>query len=278
MPGENGVMPDEQEYARNRITQSARWPLLLRIPPGTLILAVLGWLVLAWTVFIAVDILRVVDLGMNSPMWRHLFNNRPIEWTQWLILACAVVAAAYLAGRLHSETHAMVSRFFLLLAIGLGLMLIEEAGDIRHAISGYVYRLFGSEVFGLHYRVVSDVPYFAALAAVPLYAVLGYGRYVWESVKIRFYLVSGVGLYALAAMSSGFRTLGDLYIGLGAFVDGALFANRFPVPEGMTQTRAHFFLVDSVLEESVELLAAAMMLAAILAFASDVRSRPERGE
>lgn len=157
-------------------------------------------------------------------------------------------------------------------------MLIEEAGDIRHAISGYVYRLFGSEVFGLHYRVVSDVPYFAALAAVPLYAVLGYGRYAWELVKIRFYLVSGVGLHALAAMSGGVRTLGDLYIRFGALVDGALFGNRFPVPERMTQARAHFLLVDGVLEESVELLAAAMMLPAILAFRGDVNRRRETGE
>lgn len=273
----NRPIVDEQENEGN-LTRSDQCPLLLQISPKALLLAVLGLLLVVWGLFIAVDILNLVDLGMNSPMWTHLFNDRPVEWAQWFLLVLAVVAAAYLAGRLHSHRRIMSSRFFFLLAIGLGLMLIEEAGDIRHAIGRDVGKLFGSEVLGIHYRVVSDVPYFAALAAVPLYAVLRYGTYAWESARMRLYLVAGVALYALAAISSGLRTLGDFYVGVGAWVDAVLLPGRFPVPEGMTQARGHFYLVDSVLEESVELLAAAMMLAAVLAFASGLHPDREKGQ
>lgn len=101
----------------------------------------LVYLVLVWTIFLTVDIWRWIDLGI--PVWRYLFNDHPVEWIQWFLLTFAIVAAAYLAGRLY-EKRAMVSRFFFLLAIGLGFMLIEEAGDIRHAIAGYILMVFGS--------------------------------------------------------------------------------------------------------------------------------------
>jgi len=57
----------------------------------------------------------------------------------------------------------------------------------------------------------------------------------------------------MAAIGSGIRYLGDFYIRIGAWVDRTFLGNRFPAPEGMTQERAHFFIVDSVIEESVEL-------------------------
>lgn len=236
----------------------------------TLMLAVVGWLGIAWALFVAVDILDLVDLGV--PLFPHLFNDRPVEWSQWIILILAIAAAAYLAGRLAAEDRAGASRFFFLLAIGLGLMLIEDAGDVRHTISGYVSAMIGYEIFGLHHAVVTHVPYFAALAALPVYAVLRYGRYPWKSVQTRFYLGGGVLLYAVAALGGGLAFLNDFYVGLGAWVDRVVLGGRLPVPAGTAPSAAHFMLMDSVIEESVELLAVAMLLAAILAFAGYVRS------
>ncbi len=233
-------------------------------------LAVFAWLGIGWALFIAVDILGMVELG--TPLYPHLFNDRAIEWTQWVLLALAIAASAYLAGRLQAEDRAGSARFFFLLAIGLGLMLIEDAGDVRHTISGYAWGMVGYEIFGLHHAVVTHVPYYAALAAVPVYAVLRYGRYPWASVRTRLYLGGGVLLYALAAMASALAFLDDLYVEVGAWVDRVVLAGRLPVPDGIAASGAHYMLVDSVLEESVELLAAGMMLAAILAFASYVRS------
>jgi len=251
--------------------KAGKWPFLLRIPPGTLVAVVLGWLLIVWIIFIAIDIMNLIDIELSQPVWTRLFNDRPVEWSQWFLLAFAIVASAYLAGKLDAGKKVMAARFFFLLAIGLGLMLIEDAGDIRHTLSSWLHEATGPFIFGLPHRVVSDVPYFAALAAVPLYAVFRYGSYAWESAGTRFYLPLGVIFYALAAVCSGLRHLGDFYIKVGLRLDSFLFGGRFPVPDGMTQERAHFFIVDSVIEESVELLAVTMIFAAILAYARNLR-------
>jgi hypothetical protein len=232
---------------------------------------VLGWLALAWAVFLVIDIFAWVNPGLDRPIWMLLFNDSPVEWTQWFVMAFAIITAAYLSGRLSSTGQQMAARFFLLLAIGLGLMLIEEAGDIRHVISAEVRNIFGQTIFGIHHRVVSDLPYFAALAAIPLYAILRYGRYAWRSVAARKYLVAGVATYAIVAASNALRHLDLFYIQLGDWIDANIFAGRFPIPYDWSQTGTHFFLVDSVIEETVELLAITLLFAAMLAYAQDFR-------
>ena len=269
------LVPRSREPA---VDDGDEWPWVLRISPRTVVWATLGWLAIAGILFLLVDIVGLVDIGLGQPLWERLYNKGPVEWTQWFFLALAIVAAAYLGGRLHEEgrtdsVRPHAARFFVLLSLGLGFMLIEEAGDIRHEISAGVMWLFGQEIFGLPHRVVTDVPYFALLAALPMYAVLRYGRHVWASTRTRPYLAGGVLLYAIVGSSNGLRHLGDHYIRMGAWLDRVLLGGRFPVPEGMTQERAHFYVMDAVVEESVELMAAALLLAAVLAFAADMRQR-----
>ena len=129
----------------------------------------------------------------------------------------------------------------------------------------------GDHVFGLPIRVVSDVPYFALLASVPLYAVARYGRDVWRSPGVRVYLVPAYLLYGLAGVSSGVRHLGDFYIRVGRSIDEVFLGGRFPVPTGLPEERAHFLLVDSLIEESVETMAAACFLATVLACVAELR-------
>lgn len=248
-----------------------RWPLILRVRPVVLLVVVGVLLAAAWATFLAVDIVGVLDPAPTRPAWTLLFNDHPVEWSQWVLLAFAVATSGYLAGRLDALDEGRAARFFLLLAIGLGLMLLEEAGDIRHRVSLEVQIQFGSEIFGLPHPVVSDVPFFAALAAIPVYAVLRYGRHVWRKGWTGFYLGLAVLFYATVAIGSGLRHLSDFYIRMGARIDAALFGGRFPVPEGMGQERAHFMVMDSVIEESLELIAATLMLATVLAFARYLR-------
>jgi hypothetical protein len=250
----------------------AAWPRALRVQPRTLLLVVGAWLAVAWAVVLLVDIINVGGIGdhLYRPMWRHLFNSRPVEWTQWFILAFFVVAAGYVAGRLSAVGERGSAAFFGLIGLGAGFMLIEDAGDIRHSISGYVQRHIGDEVLGLPYRTASDVPYFALLALIPVYAVLRYGRHPWHVRQVRPYLVAGVGLYAVAAIASGFRHLGDMYTRIGSALDANLLGGRFPATPGHSQERTHFLLVDSFLEETVELLAVTCLLAVLLAYVNAV--------
>lgn len=253
---------------------SGYWPLPLRLSPGSVIVPVVLTVVAAWLIVVVVDLLsNPTNEASWRPMWQHLFNDRPIEWMQWFLLPATILTAAYLSARLDAVGERRIAAFFLLFSVATALMLIEDAGDIRHVLYSYASRrVNGDSIFGLPVRVVTDGPYLALLAIVPIYAILRYGRDVWRSPRTRPWLVLGFGLYALAGGSSGIRHLGDFYIRVGRWIDESTLGSRFPVPAGETQEIAHFLLVDSLIEESVETIAAGCFLAMVLAFAADFRA------
>ena len=248
---------------------------LWRPSPRAVVLAAALYVGVAWTIFIAVDILHLVERPEGSPVWPHLFNDRPVEWAQWLLLGVAVLLAGYVAGLLSDPDHRRIRAFLLILGAGLVLMLFEDAGDARHVISYYVRQLGGSQILGLHYRVLSDVPYLLAVASLPIYAFFRHGAAVWRLPGTRPYLIAAFGLYAVAGGSSGVRHHADLYIRIGGAVDKWLFAGRFPISGSLSQERTQYLLIDSVLEESIETMAAACMVALLLAIATACR-RPHR--
>lgn len=254
-------------------TLGSTWPRLMRCSPRLLITLVALWLLVAWSVFLAVDIYEWIDLGLNRPVWTLLFNDRPIEWTQWFILAAAAAMSGYLGGRLDGRGEAKAGRFFTLLALGLGFMLIEDAGDIRHVLNQEAARLVGAKIFGLPASFLVEAPYFLAVAGVPLYALARYGHSIWWAVSARFYLLGGFLLYGLAAGGSLLSNLAHSYVILGGLFDILLLGSRLPPIPGRTQEYSYFFFADSALEESVELLAITMLLAAMLAFVSNLHAR-----
>ena len=254
---------------------SRHWPALLYIRAHVTVSNVAVAVVMGWLALLAIDV-DVFGLGIEppSPLWGRLYNDGPVEWLQWFLLAGAVFAAAYLASRLWSLHASHAARFFTLLSIGAALMLIEDAGDIRHELGRYVVDTFGSRVAGLPINLFAEVPYFAALAAVPIYAVIRYGSAPWQVSGVRPYLVGAYGLYGLAAASSSLRVVGGNYTRLGAWIDETILGARWPSAPGETTAHAHFYLVDGPIEESIEVLAAACLFALVLAFTAAVR----RGE
>lgn len=250
------------------------WPLLMRLRPKTVVVAMLSWIALAWMIFLAIDIYGWVDFGMNRPAWMLLFNDRPIEWTQWFLFVFAIAGAGYLAGRLDEARQAMVARFFFVFAIGLGLMMIEDAGDIRHVLSREVERVFGSEIFGVRHNFVVEAPYFLAIASVPLYALIRYGKYVWEYTTTRTYLLIGFAFYGIASVGSAVSNLAHSYVAVGAFIDIVFLGERLSPLAGRSQGFTYFLFVDSAVEESIELIGITMFVAALLAFAHSVRKKP----
>lgn len=263
-----------RKYAQTDSTHSttSAWPRLLRIRPHTLLLVVGVWLALAWGAFIMVDILGWIDPGLERPVWRLLFNDRPVEWTQWLILAFAITASGYLAGSLNqSEDYTGAARFFFLLSIGFSLMLIEDAGDIRHTLNSDAELVLGEELAGIRTQFFVEAPYFLALAAVPIYALVRYGRYVWHFVSVRRHLLAGFVLYGLAAGGSALSNLGHSYVVLGYLFDTFLLGGRLGVLPGRSQEFTHFIFFDSAVEETVELLGLTMLAAAVLAYCDNLR-------
>lgn len=255
-------------------------PLVVRPRPRTVVLTAAAVVVLAWLAVLVVDVWNVAGLGEipRHALWVNLFNSRPVEWLQWVALGAAGVGGGYLAGALRGRGQPALTAFVALLAAGAVVMLLEEAGDIRHSVSLYVLAWFGEQPLpGLHYRVVSDLPFLTLVALLPVYALLRHGRAVWTDARgARPYLVATYGLYGIAALASGLRHLGGtgghadragLYADLGAALHATVFSG-ITQPAYMDLTELRFLLVDSIVEESIELLAAASLLGLVLAVAS----------
>lgn len=251
--------------------QGVNWPKILRIQPKLLLIVIGLWLLSAWSLFLAIDIAGWIDPELSRPLWMILFNDRPVEWTQWFLLAVGAGSAGYLAGRLDSMGRAKQSRFFLLLAIGFGLMLVEDAGDIRHVLNSEIGRLTGDEIFGIKRSFVVEAPYFIALAAVPFYAIARYGKHVWQASNVRPYLFTGFIFYALAAGGSAISNLFHSYVIVGGFVDLVLLGGNLEPLPGRSQGFTYFLFTDSAIEESIELIGLTLILAAILAFTHNLR-------
>lgn len=251
---------------------SLDYPRIVSLPPKTVLIIVLVLIIIAWSMVLLFDISNAFRDTFSEPVWRYLFNDRPIEWMQWFVLVFAIITSAYLSARLAIANKKVCSKFFLIFSIGLGLMLIEDAGDIRHVISGEVQNFADNDhIMGIHYRVVSDFPYFALLAAIPLYAIIRYGKETWENTKAKTPFILGIILYAIAAIGSGLRHFNNLYINIGSWIDENILNENFKGIASLSQDRNHFLLVDSILEETIELLAITLIFVAILIFVKEFK-------
>lgn len=251
--------------------EDAPWPWLLRWQPGQLLLAVVGILALTWMSWIAVDAFNVGGLGdrLDAPLWRNLYNDSLIDVVQWVLLALAVVAAGYLAGRIARDGQRREASFFLLLGLGLGLMLIEEASNIRRSLGYNARERFGDTILGIDHTLLTYGPVLTAVSVIPLYALLRYGVDIWRVRPARAYLIGGYAAFAMVAVTSLIKNVGGLYVTLGDALDSLLGGVR--LVEGRSRDWGYLTLTDATIEEPIEAIAAASMLAMILAYANAVR-------
>jgi hypothetical protein len=217
---------------------------------------------------------------LREPLWQTLFlNRRPTEWLQWSALGSVFGGAWYLAADLRARGTSPPRRPLpAVVGLGAALMLIEDAGDVRHTIALYVRRAIGDDLMlGLHPVVLVDVPYFAVLALPLLYAAARYGRAVWDTPGARPYLVGAYGLYAIAAVGSALGGVGggqhasSVYLGSVYERLGDVLVRVLPGGDGMAgrfePAHFRFLLMDGPVEESLELLGASCMVGVVLACA-----------
>ncbi len=251
-------------------TKGVPYPRVASFSPKFFLIFILSWIIIIWSLFFLFDIFEV--FSSERILWTILFNDYPLEWTQWFVMVFAIVTAGFLSSQLFSEKRFFSSKFFLLFALGIGFMLIEDAGDIRHVISSELNKFSDNGyLMGIHYKVVSDLPYFVLLASLPLYATFRYGRYVWVVSKCRFPFLLGLFFYAIASIGSAFRHFNDFYINIGYWINENVLNNSFPIPSSLSIDRGHFLLVDSILEETIELLAISFIFLSFLIFVQEFR-------
>ena len=225
--------------------------------------------------------------------WYHWFKNGgPIEIIQYLFLGFGALVCIKNSNPSQrnqldvQEGHSSkeISRFWTLMGIALILMLIEDAGDPRHTIRVYVQAMAGEGEQGT-VGTITELAYFTLLGMVPIYALLRFGRAaLTNKVKTAVYLLGGFFSYALAVgasfagsafhslleknlyMISG-RYLLELLVTLGDEKTGELYAQN--------KDWISFYLMDSPVEESIELIGASLLLAAAISYARSKQESPK---
>lgn len=202
--------------------------------------------------------------------WYHWFKNGgPIEIIQYFLLGAGALVSIKNSSR-------GSTKFWSLMGIALILMLIEDAGDIRHTIRIYVQTIANESEQGF-YGTLTELVYFSVLAFIPVYAFVRYGPKALQGhKKTATYFVVGFIFYAVATgasfIGSAFHSLLDknFYMITGRYLLNLIVSiSDQKTAELYSQNKdwISFYLMDSPVEESIELLGASMLLAACLSYA-----------
>jgi len=203
-------------------------------------------------------------------------NSGFAELVQWGFLGASMFLAAWYAGRAYIQNK-NISKFLMILSIAFVLMLIEDAGDVRHTLMSYVQLAFDEPDQGI-FGTAFEALYFAGLASVPIYALIRYGTELRTYNKAFWYIIYGFIAHALAAslsfIGTAFQMLleRDVYTIMGdMFVSFSFKIGDEALPMLWESWNAQnwlyqigFYLMDSLVEENIEIIGNAAFLAGIL--------------
>lgn len=242
--------------------------------------AVLALLGAAWVLFLVVDVFDVAGsrsvVARDLPTWARVFSEgHVIEWGQWLSLGVAATVAGAVAGHHHAHGRGRESLLWLLIGLSAALFLIEDAGNPSHQFSRWASVVLGDGQVAAH---AGRLPVFAVVGGVPAYAVVRYWRELRSHRPAGSFVLAGLACYGFAGVSSVvLNVVTDFYVQAGEFVMQTLLRGRLArVPEGLWggPEATGWMLMDAVYEESLELVAAGLLLAgAVAAWDSQRRQR-----
>lgn len=232
-------------------------------------------LAILWLAFVLIDVLDAfglrttlfVDPGVLRADRPALFDrisadNGPIEWVQWGLLASGTIGAAIGVGVLRERGLRDESRRVLWFSIALAVLAIEDPGDVRDQIS----RL-GGEVAGRRGDQLGEL---AVFGVVGLVALVGLWR-LWPLVRdrrgLRRRLMIGYGIYAVAALMSATDTW---YPAAGDWVRERLLGDWM-----LPYENAGYFIFDHLIEESLELIAIALIVSVAWVISREPVAEPE---
>ncbi len=248
--------------------------------------------IFSFLAFILIDLnnfFGLRDVFFNTKGDYFYFTYRPFFFQHWgrnsgfaevfqfLFLGGAIISSAYIAG-----TRVNISKrqykFWLLLAISFSLMLLEDAGNLRHTFMGYIQAIFVEPDQALG-GTIFEIIYFGLLGGLPLYTFIRYGAFLKRFKKTKIYLIIGYIFYFLAASLSFVGTAfskvfeKNLYSQVGYhFYNFSLKIGDKELPEIWTNWQLNsnfqinFYLMDSLVEENLEIIGSSALLAAIVSY------------
>ncbi len=245
-----------------------------------LFILIVSYLILVFLAVLLVDFLNVFDLQSlmedrvdTAPLiWFVLFQEEGVtEILQYASNTGTILLAGTMLGVMlvKKDVH---WRAFLLFGVAVGLLLLEDTGNLRHSLRGFV-----TGVFGVEERLTSwlgigvEVGLYALFGVLMLLSVYKLRRVLFAYPKAFKWLIAGYVLYGAGAMLSASRHMFGWYTQVGtALVDrlDVMHMDVWQIAEAYAQdTFGHpigFFLLDFPMEESIELLGASVIFISTL--------------
>jgi len=250
--------------------------------PNIIFRATIIFLLLSYFLIYLIDVRNLFGIqdffieNMEAPFfWYHWFST-PVEVPiQWYALGLTFLVFSIIAGIAYNRKDTKIFEFWFILSIGLMLMLVEDAGDVRHTYRSRIEMLFGEESYGF-FGTSFELFYFAIIGLIMIVAILKYKDVYWKHNNTKKYLFIGYLFYGLGVSASfiggAYRTITGftLYENIGNLLLERLIVvnqnSRLAYEIAKTNTRIDFIFMDKVFEESLELLGAAGLLVAGIYF------------
>lgn len=214
-------------------------------------------------------------------LYYHFFSEgRLVENFQWLFLAAGAVSSALIYRVIGTQPNARGERrAFFLFTAGLFVMFLEDWMNIRHLISsGYMIPLFENWLSSTHIRMIWEAIFYLCLSSIMIAGFWYLLKSGCNELKPNKRLIFGFALYGLVGFGSAFRRLFDWQERLGnAIIDGLnlkpldSWQEAFAIYHQALERNPDYgfspgyLLVDHLVEESLELIAASFLLSGLLA-------------
>lgn len=220
-------------------------------------------------------------------IWYWFFREgQLVENLQWLLLGLSTLLIIVVWFELREKAGKRTQAVLVILFFGLALMFVEDSLNFRHAMSGVVFVPLLQDSTDLsvgEIRMVWEALFYlmlASLMAIPIYLL-------WKdrllSPRTLRWLVPAYGVYGLVAFGSALRRIGNWQERLGEYVIYRFSLLELPAWQQSFDLITHrptwmppssyklgYLLTDHLFEESVELIAAILLLVALTKLAHDL--------
>jgi len=278
----------QQRSARIRHDRRAEMRLVNKIKPNVIFYIVLVFIALSFFLTYLIDIVNLFGIkeqmiqNLEVPFFWHHWFTTPVEIPlQWILLALTALFFMLTAGIAYERQDRKAFYFLILLSAGLLLMLIEDAGDVRHAYRRALGRIVVGETSYGYFGTIFELFYFAFIAAIMVYALWKYKDVYWRYNDARKYLFIGYIFYAIGVSASFIGNVSRVLIGFNVYeAMGGYILKTFFIRDEITKlayeiasknSRVDYNFMNYAVEESLELIGAGALLVAGIYFFNSYR-------
>lgn len=265
-----------------------------RIP----ILVAIAFLLPAWASVLLFDVLSTslsmrisrTEMTINLLFYELFAEGRWAERLQWALLTFCAGTVFWMRLRLTRDMPGVGEIRVPLTLLGLGtlIMLAEDALNVRHIVARLI---IASDIIpdlsDRAIRLAWELSFYALIAALVFFSTVtilrrGFGGGNIPGATRRGFFAA-FGLYGLVAFGSAMRRVGDWQENLGAFLIARLELGEDPrwlkAQEILVENEwdeawpLSYLLVDHLVEESLELIAAALLASFLLTLRRDLITR-----